>query len=82
MSTPEHISRQRRWQLKQQAAGRCTNCGAERYPQSKTYCLRCLRQVRENSRRRNGHRPWRRGSHGRPPLEVGRRRAGRDRGGN
>jgi len=49
MKDKKKLSRQRRWQLKQTAAGRCTICGKPLADNSKSFCP----EHRERNRRRN-----------------------------
>ncbi len=64
------MTRQRIWQLKQMAEGRCAQCGAPRHPASKTMCLRCAARARKRNRARLGHSPKRPGAVGRPLVIV------------
>lgn len=63
------VSRQREWQLRKRAEGRCETCGKKRHPRSSQYCLSCLRKKRKSCRRRLGYRPHQLGRRGRIPLE-------------
>lgn len=60
-----YVSRQRRWQLKQEAAGRCILCGQ---PNSSLnlLCPSCM----DKKRAAAGHQPWRLGGPGRPPKKI------------
>lgn len=46
---PTELSRQKRWQLKQLASGRCADCGRPRHKRP-TYCKRCTLKRRELAR--------------------------------
>lgn len=48
------VSRQRRWQLKQIAAGRCMLCGKKRSNWSSHLCDEHLATARERARRQKG----------------------------
>lgn len=48
------MTKQRAWQLKMNAEGRCTVCGKPRDPESKTYCVRHHLDQRRRNRRRQG----------------------------
>lgn len=53
-STPRKgVSRQRLWQLRKRAEGRCTRCGALRDGKSKDYCDKCRK--RHNAYVRSGY---------------------------
>lgn len=56
------MSRQHKWQVKQQAAGRCTQCGQSRGGWSQSLCNACA----EKKRRRLGSRFMGRPAWGRP----------------
>ncbi len=60
--TEKKLSRQRRWQLKQQKAGGCIICGKPRniYAQ---HCDPCHKRICESG-------PWHAGTRGRPPNSV------------
>ena len=64
-SQPE-LSPQRRWQLRQVAAGLCAQCGQarEHYAQ---LCDACAEKHRVARRERCGFKPYRKGRRGRPP---------------
>lgn len=61
------VSRQREYQKRMKAAGRCESCGQHRNGANRTYCQRCAETQRILQRRRAGYRPWRFGGRGRPP---------------
>lgn len=63
------VSRQRRWQKKMEAAGRCRVCGAQGVGQP-PYCAKHLNANRERKRRAAGCSAWRPGGRGRPPITV------------
>lgn len=48
------VSRQRLYQLKLKAEGRCERCAKELHPEHKA-CLPCLAKARERKRERKGH---------------------------
>lgn len=51
------------------ARGLCRQCGKKRGTSTSTSrCARCLKKNREQERKANGSRPYRRGGPGRPPL--------------
>ncbi len=58
----KNLSRQRRWQLKHQAAGLCIICGQKRniYAQ---HCDDCHKRICEGG-------PWKAGARGRPPNSI------------
>ena len=60
------ISRQRAWQMKQVAAGRCSQCGKEAVSSRK--CMECLEKNKVAARLCRDGQPWRPGGRGRPPL--------------
>lgn len=64
---------QRSWQARQDAAGRCINCGKERGDSPyKRKCRACGPKPGERQRARLGARKWEAGRPGRKPLtEVG-----------
>lgn len=61
------ISRQRRYQIRMQASGRCRTCGKPR-GLSIYHCDAHAIADRERHRAKAGHQPWERGHVGRPPL--------------
>lgn len=61
------ISRQRFWQLKNKAAGKCVQCGKRIKKPSKCFCLSCLLKQRIASRENQGCMAYD-GTHGRPPF--------------
>ena len=65
----EKISKQRRWQLKKKADGRCTQCGRDRNLY-KSYCDDCQKKQTKLNRKRKGCKPWKPGNRGRPPLTA------------
>lgn len=62
------ISRQREWQIKKIAEGKCSSCGKPR-TLSKYVCNDCLKKRREYQRKKVGCRPYKPGGRGRIPLE-------------
>lgn len=69
------VSRQRRWQLKMIAGGRCSQCGNLR-KHYRDFCDPCEIKHREFNRRRLGCRPHVKGKPGRPPFVRGIRKSG------
>jgi hypothetical protein len=61
------MTRQRQWQLKMQAAGLCITCAEPRNKYSHR-CDKCHLHVTLRQRERVGHKPWKPGGVGRPPL--------------
>ena len=59
------LSRQRRWQLKKEAEGKCVTCGGGPLLSSR-YCAKHLQATRERNRDRVGCNPWEPGGRGRP----------------
>ena len=57
-----------RWQALQLSLGKCRQCGREVLV-SQTLGANCLRRQRQRDRKR-GHRPWRAGRPGRPPVPL------------
>jgi hypothetical protein len=57
------VSRQRKWQLKKQAEGKCTICGKEAWKPGAYFCPHHL----ECQRSRSGSKPWKLGGSGRVP---------------
>lgn len=41
------LSRQRQWQAKMKAEGKCTRCGKKRSPKSVSQCIKCLKKARK-----------------------------------
>lgn len=64
------VSKQRRWQLKMVAAGRCSQCGKAR-KSYKDLCNACAVKRRALNRRQVGCRPQAAGKRGRPPFVRG-----------
>lgn len=63
------MSRQRKWQLKMVAEGKCSQCGKYREDSPyKTRCKVCAKKTRDRRRLRTNSSPWRKGSRGVPPL--------------
>lgn len=62
------LSRQRLWQIRKQKAGLCKNCGHEKALPGATLGKKCGREAKLRNRRRNGHKPWRKGKAGRPAI--------------
>ncbi len=60
------LSKQRQWQLRMIAEGKCGGCGKprENYQQK---CDDCTIKLRQHARRRAGCQPWEEGSRGRRP---------------
>lgn len=46
------ISRQRVWQIKRMAEGKCMICSTPRDESSKVFCPRCLKMDRDRERKR------------------------------
>ena len=67
------VSRQREWQKKMRATGRCTICGKPQAKDSATLCAVHQeihrKQARTRKQKRYGYRPWRPGSRGHAPLD-------------
>ena len=61
------LSPQRRWQLRQVAAGLCAQCGAPRVNYAQL-CDGCAEKQRVARRERCGFAPYCKGRRGRPPL--------------
>ena len=62
-------SSQRRWQVRQSAAGKCVYCAN----QAINGTIRCefhAEYMREYMRKRSGYSPWKEGGRGRPPKEF------------
>lgn len=64
------VSRQREWQLRKRAEGRCQGCGKKRHPASAIYCFGCHVKARLRTRRRLGRKPYRMGEAGCVPIEL------------
>lgn len=60
------ISKQRQWQLKKQAEGKCVTCGSGSLV-SKQHCEKHLLEARARNRARMGCGQWVPGGPGRPP---------------
>jgi hypothetical protein len=65
--TPKPVSRQRAWQLRMKASGRCILCGK---PRGNCWdrCDPCQAKVTAAVRKRTGCQPWQPGKPGRPPA--------------
>lgn len=63
------LSRQRRYQLRMKAAGRCQQCGSKELFTTSA-CEPCVKKRRASSRKRTGSNPWQKGKAGRPPTET------------
>lgn len=63
------MTRQRRWQLKRRAEGRCITCGRKRNLY-KHHCDQCNGKHLLYQRKYHGHQPWRAGFAGRPPMTA------------
>ncbi len=61
------VSRQRKWQIKQTAAGNCEKCG-QKLNLYKKHCDVCAEKHRAYTRKVRGSKAWRQGGPGRPPL--------------
>ena len=68
------VSRQRRWQIKQQAQGNCITCGKPRSHGFSKRCLKHQKAKRALDRKRAGYGKWHPGSAGRIPFEIKLRR--------
>lgn len=64
----EKMTRQRRWQNKRLAEGKCVCCGAKRNLYSQR-CDACQTQETERARNRNRCNPWKAGGRGRKPKK-------------
>jgi cytochrome c5 len=60
------MTRQRKYQLKRKAEGRCAQCGNEELLIA-NHCHKCHEKQLAYARKRNGHNPWEPGKVGRPP---------------
>ena len=49
---PKKLTRQRAWQLRKKAEGRCTTCGAIRDAAFKDYCAKCQKKHLKRKRAR------------------------------
>lgn len=49
--------------------GLCLRCGRKAF-EGLSYCKKHRKQVNQANRQRNGHKPWKPGGVGRPPLET------------
>ena len=56
-------------QKRYNAQGLCESGCGKPLNLSKCFCDPCLKKRRLSLRKRNGHKPWRKGFPGRPPLE-------------
>lgn len=63
---PQQLSRQRRWQNKRLAEGRCVRCGAMRNLYSQR-CDDCQTRETVRAREKNKCKAWKAGSRGRKP---------------
>lgn len=48
----EKLSKQRRWQLRQTAAGRCPHCGAKRQRLELSLCAECMQDSTDRAKAR------------------------------
>ena len=62
-------SRQRQWQIRQNAAGKCMYCSNQAIEGTKR-CESHAKYMREYMRERGGYNQWEPGGRGRPPMEV------------
>jgi len=51
------VSRQRRWQMKKNEQGLCSNCGKRPHRETSTICDHCTVKIREYHRKRFGYLP-------------------------
>lgn len=65
--TEKQVSRQRRWQIRQQESGNCPQCG-EKKDADLRLCLRCTKNRAERMRKKGGFSEWKPGGKGRPPA--------------
>jgi hypothetical protein len=65
LGRPDPICRERRWQLRQKAAGNCVTCGKPR----KFSARFCPKHEAESTAKR-GYQPWRPGGRGRAPVGL------------
>lgn len=64
------LSRQRLWQLKRIAEGKCPQCGVAK--EAKTFlCPKCAKANAIRNREKSGFKPWKEGSKGRRPIWAG-----------
>lgn len=64
------LSRQRLWQLKRVAEGKCPQCGSLKETKS-FLCPKCAKTNAIKRRERDGFKPWKEGSAGRRPIWAG-----------
>jgi len=64
---PGKMTRQRLWQLRKRAQGRCQSCGKPRNHYA-LYCDKCALGRREYMRKKRGSKPYDKDHVGRPPL--------------
>lgn len=62
------VSRQYAYSLIRKEAGLCIRCGTTAVAEG-TRCPRCAKAVRKQEQKRTGHKPWKAGKRGRPPLD-------------
>lgn len=63
------LTKQRRWQIKQQALGRCQECGGTK-PSNCTQCDACAETTRVRMREERGFKAWQPGGSGRKPKHA------------
>ena len=63
------LSRQRRWQVRQNEAGKCMYC-TNQAMDGTTRCEFHAEYIRQYMRKRGGYNPWKEGGRGRPPMKF------------